>query len=178
MHVKVNALAIAGLLAAFSVVMLQLSSGVESSSLFFISAASFCSGIVIREWGARMALSFDVVTILLNAFFAPDKMHVFTYSGMVIYLFVRELAWEKIADATKLKRRREIFLLTRYVVFNILYVPVLIFFPKLFVAGEISQTVIILAFFAGQIILFVYDYAYVYFQSNIWGKLRNKLRNE
>lgn len=178
MHVKINALATAGVLAAFSVVMLHLSAAVESSSLFFISAASFCSGIVIREWGARMAMSFGVVTILLNAFFAPDKMHVVTYSGMVIYLLAREYAWEKIANATKLTRRREIFWLIRYLIFNLLYVPVLIFFPKLFVASEISGTVRMFAFLIGQVALSIYDYAYVYFQGNIWGKLRNRLRNE
>ena len=49
MHVEAKKMATAGLLVAFSVIMMILSSVIESSSLFFIAAASFCIGSVVRE---------------------------------------------------------------------------------------------------------------------------------
>ena len=51
MHVSGKKLAVSGLLAAFSVVLITLAAVIETSRLFFIAAASFCIGIVLREWG-------------------------------------------------------------------------------------------------------------------------------
>ena len=58
MHVNAKKMATAGLLVAFTVIMLVLSSVVETSSLFFLAAASFCVGISIREWGLRYGFAF------------------------------------------------------------------------------------------------------------------------
>ena len=66
MHVNAKKIAVAGLLAAFSAVMLVLSSMIESSSLFFIAAASFCVGIVIREWGVGLGFGFLIASTFVN----------------------------------------------------------------------------------------------------------------
>ena len=45
MHVKAKNVATAGLLVALTVIMLVLSTVIESNSLFLIAAASFCVGV-------------------------------------------------------------------------------------------------------------------------------------
>lgn len=178
MHVKGREIAVTGLLAGFTVVLMTLSSVIESSSLFFIAGASFCVGIVIREWGLKMGAAFLVATIFLNLLVAPNKMYCITFAAMGVYLFLSEWLYEKIANALRLKNRRAVLWIGKYVVFNMIYLPMLCFLPELFFAKKVSQAFMIGFVVVGQVVFFVYDQAYMYFQSCIWGKLRGKLRNE
>ena len=62
MHVKAKKVATAGLLVAFTVVMIILSSLIETNTLFLIAAASFCVGIAIREWGVWFGFAFLIAS--------------------------------------------------------------------------------------------------------------------
>ncbi len=178
MHIKGKEIAVTGLLAGFTVVLMTLSSIVESSSLFFIAGASFCVGIVIREWGLKMGAAFLAATIFLNFLMAPNKMYCITFTAMGVYLLLSEWLYEKIANAACLKKRRAVLWIGKYVIFNMIYLPMLYFLPELFFSKKVSQLFLIGLVVIGQILFFVYDQAYMYFQSCIWGKLRGKLRNE
>lgn len=178
MHLKGREIAVTGVLAAFTVILMTLSSMIESSSLFFIAGASFCVGIVIREWGLKMGAAFLAATIFLNILMAPNKMYCITYAAMSVYLFFSEWLYEKIANARRLKRRRIALWVGKYVIFNMIYLPMLYFLPGLFFTKKVSQLFIIGFVLMGQVLLLIYDYAYMYFQSCIWGKLRGKLRNK
>ena len=68
MHIKTKRIALAGVLGAFVVVLLVLSTMIESNTLFFVAAASFCVGIVIREWGLLNGAIFLLSCIVLSFF--------------------------------------------------------------------------------------------------------------
>ena len=105
MYVKAKKIALAGLIVAFSAVMVILSSIVETSSLFFIAASSFCVGIAIREWGVNLGVGFLVASSLVNFLVAPNKFYCFTFVAMGTYILAREWLWEKIAAKENTKNR-------------------------------------------------------------------------
>ena len=168
-------MATAGLLVAFSVIMMILSSVIESSSLFFIAAASFCVGIAVREWGLRWGGAFFLASVGLNLFVAPSKLYCFTLAGMGAYIWFSEWLWHKVAQAKKLRGRTTILWIGKYAFFNLLYIPVLFWAPHILFVGKINGLAAMIFLFLGQVVLFIYDVAYRYFQGRIWGRLRGKL---
>lgn len=175
MHVGAKKMATAGLLVAFSVIMMLLSSVIETSSLFFIAAASFCVGVAVREWGLRMGFAFMIASVALNFLIIPSKLYCFTLAGMGFYIWVSEWLWKRVANAKTLKYRMAVLWGGKYVIFNFMYIPVLFFAPKLLFAGKMNGLAAVLLMVVGQALLYVYDVAYRYFQSQIWGRLRGRL---
>lgn len=175
MHVRVKQMAAAGLLAAVTVVMMVLGSVIETNSLFFIAAASYCIGIAIREWDVRYGFVFFLACMILNLMLAPNKLHCITFAGMGFYLWLSEVLWKQIAHAKELTHRTARLWIGKYVIFNIIYIPILIFMPSLIFTKEVTSWIVIILFLFGQAALFVYDLAYRYFQSHIWGKIRLRL---
>lgn len=175
MHVDTKKIATAGLLAAVSVLLVVLSSVIETNSLFLIAAASFCVGIAIREWGVRMGTGFFIACVFLNFLVAPNKVYGITFMAMGVYILMTEIMWEKIAAAKKLQNRKLFLWIGKYVVFNCIYLPAIIFFPSLIFTKRITNHMLWILVLAGQAGIFVFDRAYVYFQGYVWGKLRQKL---
>lgn len=178
MHVEAKRMATAGLLVAFSVIMMYLSSVIETSSLFFIAAASFCVGSAIREWGLRIGFAFLIASVVLNFLIVPDKLHCFTFAGMGSYIWAVEWLWNRIAEAKKMKNRTASLWIGKYIVFNLLYVPVLFCAPRIIFTGKINGLSAVIFLFLGQIALCVYDMAYRYYQARIWSKLRIRILGE
>lgn len=175
MHVNAKKTATAGVLAAFTVLLVVLSSVIETNSLFLIAAASFCVGIAVREWGVCTGAVFLAASFFLNLFIAPNKMYCMTFAAMGLYILLSEFLWKKVAEAKKIKRRKTILWLGKYIVFNCIYIPVIVLFPELIFAKKIAESILWVLFLAGQAGIFVFDQAYMYFQAYVWGKLRNKL---
>lgn len=175
MHVNARKIALAGVLTALATVLLTLSSVIETNSLFLIAAASFCVGIVIREWGLRYGVAFVIASTLVSTLVVPNKFYCITYAGMGIYLMLSEWLWNKIAETSDIVHRVGILWGGRYVVFNCIYLPVLFFFQELLFVKEMSGELLLVFALGGQIMVFVYEKAYAYFQATIWGKLRTKL---
>ena len=176
MHVnKSKKLAVSGLLAAFAAVMMVLSSTIESSTLFLIAAASFTVGITIREWGMRYGAGYFVASNFVNLIIAPNKFYCITYAAMGIYILLIELLWEKIAENRYISWRRTVFWLGKYLVFNAMYVPAVLFLRDYLFTGRARTLGIAVVLLVGQVALFVFDNAYRYFQSFIWGRIRIKL---
>lgn len=170
MHVKAKKVATAGLLVAFTVVMIILSSLIETNTLFLIAAASFCVGIAIREWGVWFGFAFLIASTLVNFLIAPNKMYCITFALMGLYLCLYEGLWKWIAEREKLSCRMLILWIGKFVLFNLLYVPVLFAAPQLLFTGKINGLAAIILLLVGQVVFLVYDFAYRYFQSHIWGK--------
>lgn len=175
MHVETKKIATAGLLVAFSVIMMLLSSVIESSSLFFIAAASFCVGVAVREWGLSMGFAFLVASVALNFLIAPSKLYCFTLAGMGTYIWASEWIWKRVADAKVLKNRQAVLWVGKYIAFNLLYIPTLFLAPQLLFTGKMNGLAAIILLLCGQGVLFVYDVAYRYFQAQVWGRLRGRL---
>lgn len=175
MHVKGKKIAMAGLLVALTVVMLVLSSVIETNSLFLIAAASFCVGIAVREWGNGFGAAFLLASVMINLFVAPNKFYCITFAGMGIYLCASEFLWDKIATASHLRHRNAALWLGKYLIFNLMYVPVLFLAPQFIFTGKMNGLAAAMLLVVGQAVLFVYDQAHRYFQVYIWGKIRKKL---
>lgn len=178
MFLTAKRMAFLGLLLAYSVILVVLSGIVETSSLFLLAAASFGVGIAIRESGLRFGTGFLIGGSILSFILAPNKFYCFTFTGMGIYLVVIEYAWQKLATGTRIRNRRMIYWIIKFVAFNSLFLPIIIFLPRLIYSGQLNQKLLIATVLGGQIVLLVYDQAYRYFQSKIWGKVRRHFHLE
>ncbi len=177
MHVRTKKIALTGLLAAFSAVLMLLGSVIEVSSLFFICAASFVVGVAVREWGMGGGALFAFVSTLINFFVTPNKMYCVTYAAMAVYLLAAQWLFT-ITGKSRVVHKKLALWLMKYAVFNVMYVPAVIFLQKLLFGRKLSTALFIAVLAAGEIALFVYDEAYRYFQRVIWGKLRVKILRE
>ncbi len=178
MHLNTKKVATAGLLVAFSVIMMLLSSIVEMSSLFFVAAASFCAGIAVREWGLRWGGAFLCASVLMNVFVVPDKWHCVTLAGMRVYIWLSEWICRASIRRTAPQYLMVKIWVGKYVIFNMMYIPVLFLAPHLLFAGKINGLSAIILFLFGQVVLYFYDAAYRYFQGQIWGKFRKYIFKE
>ena len=151
MHVKAKKTAIAGLLLAFTIVCIAMGSVIETNTLFLLAAASYFVGIIYREF------------------------YILSYGAMGFYILVNEFAFRKIAEWKGKISRSTIFWIVKYIVFNVMYLPMLLGFQELLFGRKLPAALMIGAFVAGQIGLFIYDRAYEYVQGHIWNKMRGRL---
>lgn len=176
MHVKAKKMALGGLLLALTVVCMSLGSVIETGTLFLLAAASFFVGIVFREFGGKMGAAFYLAGVLLGAILAPNKFYVMTYAAMAAYILAVEIVWELLGgwDAD-VKKRKRVFFAAKYAVFNLIYLPAVLFFQELLFGRNLPVWMLAAALAAGQAGLFFYDRAYDYVQREIWGKIRGRL---
>lgn len=174
MHVKAKTVALGGLLLALTIVFMALGSVIETSTLFLLAAASFFVGIVIREFGLAAGGAFYLAAVLLGFFVAPNKFYVLTFAAMGFYILGIEAVWHWLSKRHGMQKRHLIFWITKYVVFNIVYIPIVILFRNMLFAQAVSDTMLLVVIVGGQIGLFVYDRAYDYVQAHIWGKMRGR----
>ena len=173
MHVKAGKVATAGLMVALAVVLLCMAAVIEMSSLFFIAAASFCVGIAIREWGLGYGVAFFVATTGIAFLVSPNKLYCITFCAMAVYLLGSEGIWRLLLKRKNTKGWKTWFWVGKYLLFNAMYIPTLLFFPKLLFAGKMNGLFFVLALLMGQIALFFYDMAHSYVQSVVWGKFKS-----
>lgn len=179
MHVNAKRIALCGMLLALTVICMLLGSIIESNTLFLLAAASYFVGIVIREMGLKTGTAFYIAGVLLGFILAPNKFYVFSYAAMGFYIFMTEVVWNRLAYMNKdYKTRMKFFWLAKYIIFNVIYIPVLVLFPKLFFTGELSYVTLLIFILAGQVVLFIYDKAYDYVQAQVWGKVRHRFMRE
>lgn len=175
MHVKARTLAFGGLLLALTVVFMALGSIIETSTLFLLAAASYFVGIVVREFGLRAGAAFYIAAVLLGFITAPNKFYVLTFAAMGFYIWGIEAVWRWLEKRPQYRNRRMIFWISKYVIFNIVYIPIVIAFQEMLFARAVSDTMMIIVVLGGQIALFIYDRAYDYVQAHLWGKLRGRM---
>lgn len=163
-----------GLLLAVTILLIVLGGVFEANTLFLLSGASFCVGIAFRESGIRFAVGFYIASIILSFFLAP--FYWITYGAMGLYILIAEYSYDKVVNTEKTGYRRPLLWLVKYVIFNMMYIPALLFLPKLIYQGDLNSLLVAILLVAGQVALFIYDIAYQYFQRYVWGKIRNYLK--
>ena len=174
MHVKGKMMAFCGLFIALSVVCMSLGSVIETNTLFLLAAASFFVGIVIREFGMRTGGAFYVADVLLGLLIALNVC-VFLLCMMGLYIVIIEAAWRFLGRSSR-TQRQTIFWAVKYMAFNVMYIPMLIFFEELILGGQkLSPIMMAGIWIAGQIALFIYDRAYEYVQAHVWTKIRGRM---
>lgn len=174
MHVKTKQLAILGMLAAGVTLAIIMASVIRTNTLFLLAAASFAVGIAIREFGLRMGIGFWLACTLLGLILSPDKIYILTFGALSLYIIVDEASYGLLVKLPE-KSRQMIHRIIKMLCFNLIYVPIIIFFPKLIYTGKISTLFIVVALFLGQIAWFIYDKAYEYVQHKLWSRMREKL---
>ena len=75
MHVNAKKTAVSGLLMALSVLLLVLSGVLDFSTLFFLAAAAFFVGIIIKEYGLGYGAAFFIGCTILGFLLAPQKLY-------------------------------------------------------------------------------------------------------
>ena len=175
MHVKAKTMAFGGLLLALSVVCMALGSIIETSTLFLLAAASFFVGVVIREFGLRIGAAFYIAAVFLGFITAPNKIYVLTFAAMGFYIWGIEAVFRWLEKRPHARNRRMLFWIAKYVIFNIVYIPIVILFRDMLFAQVISAGIMAGVIVGGQIGLFIYDRAYDYVQVHLWGKIRGRV---
>lgn len=175
MLLNAKKIAFLGLLLAVTVLLIALSGILEFNTLFLLGAASYGVGIAVRESSIRIAVGFYLAAILLGLILAPNKFYCITFAVMGLYILVIEFSFDRLARFKGNISRAKLYWMIKYITFNLLYIPMVIFLPKLIYQGELSPIIIVVMLLAGQVVLLVYDMAYRYFQQFVWGKVRNKL---
>lgn len=175
MHVKAETMAFSGLLLALTVIFMVLGSVIETSTLFLLAAASFFVGIIIREFGLRIGAAFYAAGVILGFITAPNKFYVFTFAAMGLYIWGREAAWRWIVRHVREEKSRTAFLLFKYGIFNLVYIPIVVIFREMLFAKAVSTPIFVGVMIAGQIGILIYDKAYDYVQVHLWGKMRARV---
>jgi len=176
MHLTSKRLAFLGLLLAVDILLIILSGVLEFNTLFLLAAASFCVGIAIREYRLRPGFAFFIASLLLGAILAPNKLYCITYAAMGFYIVISEYAYDKLLYINRMNSRVSLLWIIKYLTFNIMFLPILFLSPKLIYSGQLSPTLYLVLIIAGQVALYIYDWAYIYFQGSIWTKARKKLK--
>jgi len=168
-------MAFLGLLLAVTALLIILSGVLEFNTLFLLGAASFGVGIAIRESNIRYGTGFYLGAILIGLILAPNKLYCITFAAMGFYIIVIEYSFDKLVNIQNNRRRIRLYWVIKYITFNLMYLPMLLFLPRLIYQGNINPILTLILLLAGQVVLFVYDMAYNYFQKYIWSRVRNKL---
>lgn len=174
MLLNAKKMAFLGLLLAVTELLIILSGVLEFNTLFLLGAASFGVGIAIRESNIRYGVGFYLGAILLGLILAPNKFYCITFAAMGFYILVMEYTFDKLTHSSS-KNRAKLYWMIKYIAFNVMYIPMLVLLPTLIYQGEMNRLLLPVMFVAGQVVLYFYDLAYRYFQSYLWGKVRNKI---
>jgi hypothetical protein len=175
MHINAKKMVLGGLLLALTVVCMSLGSVIETNTLFLLAAASYFVGIMIRESGKRMGAAFYLGALLLGLIIAPNKLYVLSFAAMGLYILIIEFTWDQLGKAPEKINRTALLWGIKYMIFNLLYIPVLLLFQQILFGRQLPSLWLLGIILAGQGGLWVYDRAYGYVQQHIWGKLRGRL---
>lgn len=175
MHVNAKKTAVSGLFMALAVLLIILSGVWDFNTLFFLAGAAFLVGIIIREYGLGYGAAFFMGTLVLGFLLAPQKLYCITYAMMSVYVLGVEALWLCLGKRSQWKNRRMIFTVGKLVIFNVMYLPALLLFPKLLFAGEVPRGMLAVFLLGGQAALYLYDKAYEYVLIRMWGQVREKL---
>ncbi len=163
MHVKTRTLAILAVMAAFSTVLTVLGTVISVNTVFFTAAAAFLVGIAAVYFGLGPGAVFFFVCLVLDFICNPNKLHVFLYMALALYILLSEAGS---AAAGKIKDPKAGIWAARgirLVVFALCYCPLIIFLPQILVSGRIlAQPWFLPAALAfGAVAWVIYDLAYI-----------------
>lgn len=175
MHINARKMAVSGVLMAVTVLLVCLGGILESNTLFLLAGAAFCVGIIIKEYGLKTGTAFFIGSVILSFLFAPQKLHCITFGLMGGYIVLIEAVFRVLGNHPNWKQRKRYFVLSKFLIFNLLYLPALFIAPKLFFAGKMAEKTKLVLIAGGQVALFIYDKAYEYFLVQIWEKISGKL---
>ena len=164
MYVKrAKRIALLGMMAALSTVLTVLGTVISVNTVFFTAAAAFLVGIAVIYYGFRAGTVFLGVCAALDFFVNPNKLHLFLYLALAIYILVCEGSYQCMGKLASGRKKEWLHRLVRFFVFAVLYGVLVVFLPQLLVSSRILTKVWFLPVMlgAGAVVWFLYDIAYV-----------------
>lgn len=167
MHLnKTRALAETALISALSAILLLMGTFISVNTLFFTALAAYFIGYSINKYRLKYGGIQYVVCVLLDFFLNPDKLHWILYLCLGGYIFLSECVFQKWNRVQGDKKKMRVQLICNWVLFNIIYIPLILFFKTLLlgeeaVSGALGSSVLL--WVLGQAGWFVYDRAYLVF---------------
>ena len=122
----------------------------------------------------KSGAGFLLAGILLAILLSPNKLYVVSYAFMGFYILIIETIWHFSGRASGWIRSRNFFWLMKYLVFNVLYIPGLIYFWSMLSEKKTAKGIMLMSVVFGQFILFVFDKTYEYAMGKIWKENRHK----
>ncbi len=170
MHVdKTKTIAMLGMMAALSTLLLVLGTIISVNTVFFTAAAAFLAGLVVTQYGMGYGVVFFFVCAVLDVLLNPNPLHVFLYIGFAGYLIISEGIYRALHIDTS-QRKERIHRVLRLIIFAFIYAVLLIFFPSLIFSDTImnmSGFYVVMAVL-GILAWLIYDAAYTAFKKFIF----------
>lgn len=184
MLLRTNDIAYVSIMTAMSVLLLIISGYIETSTLFFLAAASFLTGVVEHYYGIVPAVLHLLCTVVLGVFIAPQKLYCMTFLCFGIYVIIVEY----IEQYRKKHVYGWIIRLTWVIkgcVFETMLALILILYEYFIgISTMISDDVLeytgsgvilwVIIIACSQILWIVFDRAYIYFMRKYGKLLRTK----
>ena len=177
MLLKSKEIAFVGILMAIGVILVTVGGYFEGSTLFFLAAASYLTGIVQRNLSVAAATAFLAGTTLLSFFLAPQKLYCATFLAFGVYVVLAEF----IEKNGKGKGKKVFAWVLKGLLFHgLLFAAVflgqklfgleVLFEGKLFSLLQEYQVLFWVAVIAcAEIFWVIFDRAYFYFQNRYGG---------
>ncbi len=187
MFLKNREIAFLGIMMAFAVLLQTLGGYIESSTLFFLAAASFLSGIVERNFSIPVSVAFLTGCTLLGFFLAPQKAYIATYFLFSVYVIAAEFFEKKIYFGEE-KKSPVLEWLVKGAIYHVFLFLTLFFLRKFLGWEEMMENRIVAVLYKHRILFFavilvaaegfwlLFDRAYIFFMRN-YGKFFMTDRN-
>lgn len=148
-------------LAALSTVLTVLGTIISVNTVFFTAAAAFLAGIVLTRYGTGAGMIFYIVCATLDFLVNPDKFHVLLYLCLAGYIVLSELTF-RLLPIKNDKKKEGVHRGIRFVIFALIYLPLIFFVPRLFVSESILEEswLMPVLLLGGVVGWFLYDIAY------------------
>lgn len=160
---KTFAIAATAVASALSVVLLMVGTFIAPNTLFFTALAAYLTGYSINKYGLKYGFAQVVVCVLLDIFLNPDKLNWILYLCMAGYIFLSELIFRKWNHVKDEKKKYRVQLICNCILFNMIYIPLLLLFKDQFLFGKGISASIVVLWFAGQVGWIIFDKAYCVF---------------
>ena len=179
---KSEEVAWSGIMMSVAVLLIVLSSVIETSSLFLLAASSFICGLVQRKFSIKLSVIFAFGTFILGLILAPNKLYCFTFIGFSIYVLVAEYFRKKLNDSykngddSKIKKDRRTSFLVKCIVYHVLLITALVL-VNMFTGiniesaaswmNKIADIPILfgtVVFIMAELLWIIFDRAYIFFQ--------------
>ncbi len=175
-------MALLGILAALSTLLVVLGSLISVNTIFFTALAAFLLGIVLLISPKGQGIVFFLVCLALDFFLNPNKLHVFLYLGLGGYILLAELTYEGLKKKVEGKRLENLHRALRLVIFLLGFLPIFFFLPDLLLAqtrvAEFQDQVWfeLAAVVAGVVFWAIYDLAYGIFKREFYKRFHDVVK--
>lgn len=166
------------MMAALSTVLTVLGTVISVNTVFFTSAAAFLVGIAVIFYGMGAGGLFLAACAALDFFVNPNKLHVFLYLALAVYIFVCEGSYQGMKKMPDGRKKEWLHRSVRFLVFAVLYALLLTFLPQLLVSDKLLARgwflPVMLA--VGAVAWVIYDLAYIEAKKWVLTRLRSLFR--